>query len=204
MRYLHVDIFRCLPGLLRATGIAVYWCIDAPYGSTFVKSFFSHQVFKFRPVAFVLEPKPFVHRLQDGVSLLLPRCRIFAQQFSNACCKTVAFVIIGRGVGHIATIIIERIRCPDAAIGIIEMVTVGIPVTFLPFQMEFDVWPHLTEIGGIGIITEMPEQLVEEVEVHVVMVHHVVATWQTTEVAVRIHARAPFLLSPRQKILGIL
>ena len=84
------------------------------------------------------------------------------------------------------------------------MVTVGIPVTFLPFQMELDVRPHLTEIGGIGIITEMPEQLVEEVEVHVVVVHHVVATRQTTEVAVRIHPRAPFLLGASQQVLGVL
>ena len=50
----------------------------------------------------------------------------------------------------------------------------------------------------------MPEQLIHIVEVHVVMVHLIITLRITTDIAIRIHLGAPFLLSTRHIHLGIL
>ena len=64
------------------------------------------------------------------------------------------------------------------------MVAVGVVVAFLPRQMASDDWPHTMHIGRIGIVLKVPEQFIDVVEVHVVVVHLVVALWVTADIAV--------------------
>ena len=78
-------------------------------------------------------------------------------------------------MGHCPTIIVERIAGPDTTIGIIQMVAVWIIVPFLPRQMRLDNGPHFTHIGRIGIVLEVPEQLIHIVQVHIVVMHLVIA-----------------------------
>ena len=70
--------------------------------------------------------------------------------------------------------------------------------------MRLEYRPHLPHIDGVGIILEVPQQFVDVVQVHVVMVHLVVALWITTNIAIGIHLRAPSLLSSGQILCRIL
>ena len=45
-------------------------------------------------------------------------------------------------MGHGTTVVIQGITRPDAAIGIIESVIVGVEVTLFPFEMQLDDRPH--------------------------------------------------------------
>ena len=76
------------------------------------------------------------------------------------------------------------------------MVTIRVVVTFLPCQMRLDDRPHLLHVSRIGIILEVPEQLVDIVQVHVVVVHLVIALGIAADIAVRVHLRPPLLLRP--------
>ena len=96
------------------------------------------------------------------------------------------------------TAIIKRITRPDAAIGIVKTVIVGVEVSLFPVQMSGDDGPHLPHIGRIGIIFEVPQQFVDVVQVHVVVVHLVVAVRVAADIAVAVHLRSPLLLRPCQ------
>ena len=84
------------------------------------------------------------------------------------------------------------------------MIAIGVVVAFLPCQMTLDNRPHLSHIDCIGIILEMPKQLVHIIEVHVVMVHLIIALRITTDITIRIHLGAPFLLGTRHIHLRVL
>ena len=84
------------------------------------------------------------------------------------------------------------------------MVSIGIVVSLLPSQMTGQHRPHLSHIRGICIILEMPQQLIDIVEVHVIVVHLVVTVRVTTDIAIAIHLRSPLLLCSCQLLLGIL
>ena len=198
------DIVRGLPCLLLRTGTAVDGRIDAPYGGTLMQSAQPHAVLKLSPDTLVLHPQATVHGLQDSVGLLPVRLSILTDYLGNAGGQPVASIVIGRRMGHCPATVVERIAGPDAAVGIVEMVAVGVEVTFLPDQMTLDDGPHPAHVGRVGIILEVPEQLVHIVQVHVVVVHLVVALRITADVAVAVHLRAPLLLSPGHVHLRVL
>ena len=104
-------------------------------------------------------------------------------------------------MGHGSSAVIQGIARPDAAIGIVEVVAIGVVVTFLPHQVALQQGPHLAHIVLVSIILEVPQQLVDIVQVHVVVVHLVVAIGITADIAIGIHLRVPFLLSARH-LLG--
>ena len=104
-------------------------------------------------------------------------------------------------MGHGSSAVIQGIARPDAAIGIVEVVAIGVVVTLLPRQVALQQGPHLAHIVLVSIVLEVPQQLVDIVQVHVVVVHLVVAIGITTDVAIGIHLRVPFLLSARH-LLG--
>ena len=81
------------------------------------------------------------------------------------------------------------------------MVAIGVEIAFLPFQMQFQQREHLAHVCGIGIIAEMPKQFIHIVEIHVIVVHLVVAVGITTDIPIGIHLRAPFLFRTG-KIIG--
>ena len=97
-------------------------------------------------------------------------------------------------MGDGTTAIIQRIARPDAAISIIEMVAVRVEVAFLPSQVTLQHRPHLLEICLIGIVLEVPQQLVDVVEVHIIMVHLVVTVRIAADIAIRVHLRMPAFL----------
>ena len=106
-------------------------------------------------------------------------------------------------MAHRTAVIVQGITCPDTAIGIIQTIVIGVEVALLPCQMQLDDGPHLTQIILIGIILQMQQQLVDVVQVHVVVVHDVLAVGIATDVAVRIHLRAPCLCLTGQQLLGV-
>ena len=95
------------------------------------------------------------------------------------------------------TTIVECIAGPDAAISIVKMIAIGIVVAFLPCQMRLEYRPHLSHISGIGIVLEVPQQLVDIVQVHIVMVHLIITFRVSADVAIAVHLRAPTLLGTR-------
>ena len=107
-------------------------------------------------------------------------------------------------MGDGSPIIIKRITRPNAAIGIVKTIIIGIIVALLPFQMTGDDRPHLPHIGCIGVIFEMPHQFIDVVQVHIVVMHLVVTVRITADIAVAIHLRSPFFLSPCHIQRGIL
>ena len=106
-------------------------------------------------------------------------------------------------MGHGTTVVIQGITRPDAAIGIIQSVIVGVEVTLLPCQMACEHGPHFSHEGGVGVILKMPQEFVDEVEVHVVVVHDIRAVRIAADIAVGIHLRAPLFSCPREAFLGV-
>ena len=204
MGYLLVYILGGTIGLFRGAGTAVDGGIDAPHGGTLVHALQPHQVLVFCPVSLVLQPQAVVHGLQDGVGLLAIRGSVLAYQFGYACRQQVGTVVIGRRVGDGAAAVVEGVGGPDAAVGIVEVVAIGVKVTLLPGQVTPQHRPHLKEIGAVGIILEVPQQFVDVVQVHVIVVHLVIALGVAADVAVGVHLRAPLFLGSRQVLLLIL
>ena len=107
-------------------------------------------------------------------------------------------------MSHGTTAIIQRITGPDTAIRIVQMVTIRVEIALFPSQMAFQYGPHFLEIHLVGIILKMPQQLVNVVEVHIVVMHLVVTVRIATDIAVRIHLRMPAFLRTCHLLLGIL
>ena len=84
------------------------------------------------------------------------------------------------------------------------MVAIRIIVPFLPCQMQLDDRPHLSHIDRIGIILEMPEQLINIIQVHIIVMHLVVTFRITADISIGIHLCTPFFLGTRQIHHGIL
>ena len=94
-------------------------------------------------------------------------------------------------MGYGAAVVVERVACPNAAVGVVEVVAVGVEVALLPLVVEHDGRPHLPHEAGVRIIAEVGHQLVDEVEVHIVVAHLVGALRQAADVAVGVHRGAP-------------
>ena len=107
-------------------------------------------------------------------------------------------------MGDGSAVVIESVGGPDAAVGIVEAVVVGVEVALLPGEMSRQHGPHLPHEDRIGIILEVPEQFVDVVQVHVVVMHLVGAVRVAADIAVGVHLRAPRLDSPRQTLPGVL
>src|SRR6185437_14988702 len=71
---------------------------------------------------------------------------------------------------HAPSTIFERIAGPDAGIGIIKTVTVAIEISLLPGQVTLQQRPHRTHISRITCPVDVRQQLVDEDEVHVIVV----------------------------------
>ena len=59
-------------------------------------------------------------------------------------------------MGYGTSVIVKRIAGPDAAVGIVEVVAVGVVVALLPCQVALDDGPHLAHIVLVGIVLEVP------------------------------------------------
>ena len=169
-----------------------------------VGTFQPHCILILGPDSFSRKPKSFIHRFKNGLSLLSIRFRILTDDCCNTGSESVAPIVIGRGMGHCPTIIIERITGPDTTIGIIQMVTIRIIVPLLPCQMRLDDRPHLAHISRIGIILEMPKQFIDIIQIHIVVMHLIVTLRITANIPIGIHLRTPFLLGTCQIHLGVL
>ena len=107
-------------------------------------------------------------------------------------------------MGHSPAVIVEGIARPDTAVGIVETIIVGIIITLLPVEVAHEYRPHPTHEDGIRIVLEVPEQFVDVVQIHVVVVHDVRTVGVAHDIAVGIHLRAPRLGCTRQALLRIL
>ena len=105
---------------------------------------------------------------------------------------------------HRPAVVIERIAGPYTAVAVVESVIVGVEITFFPLQVADQDRPHLVHVCRIRIILEVPEQLVDEIEVHVIMMHNVITVRTSADIAVAVHLRAPRLGRPCQALLRIL
>ena len=72
----------------------------------------------------------------------------------------------------------------------------GVEIAFLPCQVAFDDRPHLPHIQGVGMVGEMPKQLIDIVEVHIVVAHLVGLAGEFADIAIAIHLCSPFLCCP--------
>ena len=100
--------------------------------------------------------------------------------------------------------IIKCVRRPDATIGIIQVVAIGIEITFLPSEMALQYGPHLHHVSPVAVVLEMPKQLVDIVQVHIIVVHLVIAFRIATDIAVRVHLCAPLFSGTSQVLFLVL
>jgi len=73
------------------------------------------------------------------------------------------------------------------------MVVIGIPCALLPCEMTGDYRPQGPDECRVGIKLEMPQQLIDEHEVHVIVMKLAVVVRTATDISVAIHRRAPFV-----------
>ena len=74
------------------------------------------------------------------------------QQFGDACRKAVGAVVVGRRVSDGSAVVVEGVACPDAAVGVVEMVVVRVEVAFLPFEVPLQHGEELSHLHGVGIV----------------------------------------------------
>ena len=160
-------------------------------------AFQAHAILILGPHACFRQPQTLVHGLQDSFGLITIGLHILANDFGDTGSQLVAAIVVGRTMSNGTTTVVECIAGPDAAVGIVQMVAIGIVVAFFPCQMRLEYRPHLTHISGIGIVLEVPQQLVDVVQVHIVMVHLIITLWISTDVTIAVHLRAPTLLGTR-------
>ena len=197
----HVDVrnvaVHVLCGLIHLFGCsyaAIHGNVDGPDGGILMHTLQAHEVLVFSPVLSVFHPQPFVHRLEDGGCFGFVLRSVLAYALGNLGSEEIATIVVCCGVSASTAAIVECIACPNAAIGIVEVVAVGVEVALFPCQMTFQDWPHLLHVLCVGIVLEMPKQLVDVVEVHVVVVHLVVSVGISADISRGVHLRSPFLL----------
>ena len=103
-------------------------------------------------------------------------------------------------MGHCSAVVLQGIAGPDAAIGIIKMVAVGVPCAFLPIQMPPDDGPEPAHHRRVGIELKVPQQFVDVDKIHVVVVKLVVVFRCAADIAVRVHRRAPSVCPAGQPV----
>ena len=129
------DPICCLPSLKGRAGTAVDGGINRPDGRTLVQTAQPHTVLILSPDAMLRHPQPTVHSAEDGVGLVSIWLGVLTNDFGYACSQTIAAIVISRTMGDGSTTIIECIAGPDAAIGVVEMVTIRVVVALLPRQV---------------------------------------------------------------------
>ena len=121
--------------LKRIGHIAVESVIDGPYGSIFMQTAMAHEILN-PTMSSLRQPETGVERFQYLISLFPIGCGVFAYLLSNQCSQFIAAIVIGRAVRNGATVIIQRIACPNAGVGIVQAVVVRIEVAFFPSKMQ--------------------------------------------------------------------
>ena len=74
-------------------------------------------------------------------------------------------------MSHSPSVVLQGIAGPDAAIGVVKSVIVGVEATFFPSQVTGQYRPHFAYKFQVAGPAKMPEQFVYVAEVHVVVVH---------------------------------
>ncbi len=100
----------------------------------------------------------------------MPGGLVVAEQSGNLGCLAVGAQVVGRAVGHGSAAIVEAVAGPDAAVGVVETVVVGVKDTLLPVEMPLDGRPELAGLLQVARPVEVPQQRVDIDEVHVVVV----------------------------------
>ena len=203
MRRMAIHISGGAIVLLSSSHPTVYRSIDAPKRCIAMYSLQAHEVLIFRPMTGILQPQSLVHRLQYSVGFILIGFRILTDDFSYAGRQAVAAIVVGGRMGHGTTVVLQGIARPDAAIGIVKSIVIGVPSLLLPCQMALDYRPHLAHIRGIGIKLEVPQQFVYIHQIHVVMMKLVVLLRISAYIARAVHRRSPLVGTTRQVIFLI-
>ena len=158
----------------------------------------AHEVFIFRPMAFIGQPQIIVDSLSYFFGFETIRFGIFSYFFGYLGRHLVGPVIISRRVRYSAAVVLEGIACPYTTIGIVKAVVVGVEITLLPSKMRFQYRPHTAHIVHISRPVEMPQQLIDIAKIHIVVVHELLLIGITGNITVAVHLRSPFLQSPSQ------
>ena len=148
-------------------------------------------VLELSPVTAAVHPQHAVDGTSDGFGLGTIGGRILAYRLGNIGGDAVGQHIVCRRMRDRATAVIEGVAGPDAAVGVVEMVAVGVEVAFLPVEVQLDNGEKLTHRGGVGGMTEMAQQCVGIDKVHVVVRHLVLLAGAAADVSVAIHGCAP-------------
>ena len=179
--------------LKRIGHIAVESVIDGPHGSIFMQTAMAHEILKFRPMSSLRQPETGVERFQYLIGLFPIGCGVFAYLLSNQCSQFIAAIVIGRAVRNGATVIIQRIACPNAGVGIVQAVVVRVEVAFFPSKMQCQQRPHAAGILKVARPVEVPQQFVYVTEIHVIMVHLIVTARIAADISVAVLRCSPYL-----------
>ncbi len=165
--------------------------VDGPHRGVLVQAAVPHLVAVFGPVAFVGQPQLAAQGFEDGVGLVAVGRRIETDRFGDAGRLAVGVVVIGCRMGHGAARVVERIARPDAAVGVVEMVAVGVEVALLPLQMAVDDRKYPPCVVAVAGPCQVAQQFVDVAQIHVVVRHLLFLARATGDVAVAVHRCAP-------------
>ena len=186
--------------------LAVDSMIDGPHAWHGVQSLQAHQVAALSPYAALLVPEDLGKGCAYAFCLFLVISSLSAlsQPLGNDRSKHVCAIVERGRMGDSPSAIVEPVACPDAAVGIVQSVAVRVEVALLPCQRALDDGEDALRISPVASPLKMPEELVDIVEVHVVMVHLIVSARVAADVSLTVHLSAPAFLSPCQPLLGVL
>ena len=189
--------------LLGRTYLTINGMIDRPQRRILVLTLQTMCILALGPDALVLQPEFSVHGVLNLLCLsgILLGGSDVAQQPTNLCCLAVGPQVIGRTMGHGTSIIIEAITRPYTTVGIIKAVIIRIIDSFFPRQVTLDDGPECTSLFQVTAPTQVPKQLVDEDQVHVVMVDLLGVVRISANVTRRKH-RITNLLGGTRLVLG--
>ena len=182
VRYLAVDVFERLPGLEAIGQGGVNGVVDGPQSGLLMGQFPTKGIAEFGMSPTHGQPEQAVRCLFDVVGLRTVWQGILSEYSSKPFHRPVCPVHVGGTVRHGAPAVLQRITGPDGGISIVESIAIRIEISFLPGQVQIDDRPHFLEPGRIARPQKMVEHLIEEHQVHVVMMGAQITTRITGDV----------------------
>ena len=198
MRYFAIHITGGKISLERISDVAIQCMINSPYTGTGMQTFMPHEILKLSPMSTFGYPKASIQSFQYSVSFFTIGCRVFSNLLGNHSCEAIGTIVIGRRMSDRTTIIIKSITCPDAGIGIIKSVIIGIIVSFFPGKVTGQDRPHTAGVFQITGPVEMPQEFINITKIHVIMMHLIVPTGVTADITVTILGCSPLLFGTCQ------
>ena len=176
MRNFAVDVFQRLPGLEPICEGRIDGVIDRPDAGLFVCQAVTEGIpVLCMPAAFG-QPETAVRGFLNPIGPGIVWCSILSDDLCQLCDRSVRPVHVGGAVGDGSSAVLHGITGPDGRVGIIEPVAVRIEIPVFPREVPLDGRPCGTQPGRVARPSEMIQHLVDEHQVHIIVMGAFIAT----------------------------